>query len=311
MKQPRKVALINVAAYPREKYSAYWQIAVTGSDDDGYLWKAQVVAYTPVGWQWKGKVTPERPDVPDPAYPADIPVRQEQFIKMAPAKQAEIVKAQEDRRQACAKINAATPQPQYVVAEEQGTTDTRDAADTEAQKWVLKQMAGQKRKGTTLQSFALVVNPFDVLAALRDLAAWALRPLLMALGLATATRNNMLNQIRDAIDGGAGAGLLRIYDGSRPATCGTATTLGAELTHADPCAPAASAGAVTYSAIADDAAANATITATWFRQVDSTGTCAVDGNVGTSGSDLNLNSTAIAVGQRVSVTSWALTAGNP
>jgi len=30
----------------------------------------------------------------------------------------------------------------------------------------------------------------------------------------------------------------------------------------------------------------------------------------TSGSDLNLNSTAIAVGQRVSVTSWALTAGN-
>jgi len=171
-------------------------------------------------------------------------------------------------------------------------------------------MAGQKRKGATLQGFALVVNPFDVLAALRDLAAWALRPLLMALGLATATRNNMLNQIRDAIDGGAGAGLLRIYDGSRPATCGTATTLGAELTHADPCAPGAASGTVTYNAIADDASANATITATWFRQVDSTGTCVVDGNVGTSGSDLNLNSTSIAAGQRVSVTSYVLTAGN-
>jgi len=302
MKQPRKVALINVADYPREKYSAYWQIAVTGSDDDGYLWKAQVVAYTPVGWQWKGKVTPERPAVPEPVYPPDI--------KRGAYAGDAMVKAQDERRVLCAKIHAAHPQPFYVVAEDQGTTDTRDAADTEAQKWVLKQMAGQKRKGATLQGFALVVNPFDVLAALRELAVWVLRPLLMALGLATATRNNMLNQIRDAIDGGAGAGLLRIYDGSRPATCGTATTLGAELTHADPCAPGASAGAVTYSAIADDAAANATITATWFRQVDSTGTCAVDGNVGTSGSDLNLNSTAIAVGQRVSVTSWALTAGN-
>lgn len=311
MKQPRKVALINVAAYPREKYSAYWQIAVTGNDEDGYLWKAQIVAYTPVGWQWEGKVAPERPAVPEPVYPPDIPVRQEQFLKMKPAQQAEIMKAQEERRQACAKIHAAHPQPLYVVAEEQGTTDARDAADTAAQKWVLKQMPAHKRQGTTLQSFAMVVNPFDLLAALRALAAWVLRPLLMALGLATATRNNMLNQIRDAIDAGVAAGLLRIYDGTRPATCGTATTLGAELTHTDPCAPGASSGAVTYSAIADDASANATITATWFRQVDSTGTCAVDGNVGTSGSDLNLNSTAIGIGQRVSVTSWVLTAGNP
>lgn len=311
MKQPRKIALINVAAYPREKYLAYWQIAVTGNDEEGYLWKAQIASYMPVGWQWNGKVTPERPDVPEPVYPADIPVRQEQFLKMQPAEQVRIMGEQEARRQACAKIHAAHPQPLYVVAEEQGTADVRDAADTEAQKWVLKQMPAMRRKGADLKAFALVVNPFDVFAALRELATWVLRPLLMALGIATATRNNMLNQIRDAIDAGVGAGLLRIYDGTRPATCGAATTLGAELTHSDPCAPGASSGAVTYSAIADDASANATITATWFRQVDSTGTCAVDGNVGTSGSDLNLNSTAIAVGQRVSVTSWVLTAGNP
>jgi hypothetical protein len=311
MKQPRKVALINVADYPRARYSACWQIAVLGSDEEGYLWKAQIVSYTPVGWEWKGKVTPERPVAPAPVYPPDIPVRQDQFLKMKPAQQAEIVKAQEERRALCSRIYEAHPKPHYVLAEHGGTADTRDAADTAAQQWVLKQMPMQRRQGTTLQSFAGVVNPFDMLAALRALTAWVLRPLLMALALATATRNNMLNQIRDAIDAGAGAGLLRIYDGTRPATCGTATTLGAELTHADPCAPGASAGAVTYNAIADDASANATITATWFRQVDSTGTCAVDGNVGTAGSDLNLNSTAIAVGQRVSVTSWGLTAGNP
>jgi hypothetical protein len=64
------------------------------------------------------------------------------------------------------------------------------------------------------------------------------------------------------------------------------------------------------SAITADASANATGTATWFRCVDSTGTCCVDGNVGTSGSDLNLNSTSINSGVQVSVTSFTITAGN-
>jgi len=123
-------------------------------------------------------------------------------------------------------------------------------------------------------------------------------------------RNPRLNVVRDAIDGGAGAGFLRIYDGTRPATCGTATTLLAELTFTDPCAAAASSGVLTMSAITADASANATGTATWFRCVTSTGSCVIDGNVGTSGSDLNLNSTAISSGQQVSVTSFTVTAGN-
>jgi hypothetical protein len=44
--------------------------------------------------------------------------------------------------------------------------------------------------------------------------------------------------------------------------------------------------------------------------VDSTGTCCIDGNVGTSGSDLNLNSTSITSGQNVAVTSFTITEGN-
>ena len=40
----------------------------------------------------------------------------------------------------------------------------------------------------------------------------------MTIGLSTTARNNRLNAIRDLIDGGAGAGLIRIYDGSLPAT---------------------------------------------------------------------------------------------
>ena len=67
---------------------------------------------------------------------------------------------------------------------------------------------------------------------------------------------------------------------------------------------------MTFSAITADASANATGTATWARLVDSTGTCAVDMNVGTSGSDLNLNSTSISTGQEVSITSAVITEGN-
>lgn len=132
----------------------------------------------------------------------------------------------------------------------------------------------------------------------------------MAAGLSTTVRNNRLNQISAAIDGGAGAGLLRIYDGTRPATGGTATTLLAELTFTDPCAPAASSGVLTFSAITSDSSANATGTATWARLVDSSATFVCDLSVSTSGADVNLNSTSISTGQTVSVTSGTITEGN-
>lgn len=133
----------------------------------------------------------------------------------------------------------------------------------------------------------------------------------MALGIDVATRNNMLNAIRDTIDGGTGAGLVRIYDGVRPATSGAVTTLLAELTLSDPCAPNASGGVLTFSAITQDSSANNTGTANWFRIVTSGGTAVFDGDVGTSGSDLNLNSRAISTGIAVQITSFTITAGNP
>ena len=133
----------------------------------------------------------------------------------------------------------------------------------------------------------------------------------MAIAYATTLRNARLDQIDDATNGGAGAGLLRIYDGSRPATGGAATTLLAELTFSDPAFGAAAAGVITASAITQDASANATGTATWFRVVDSTATFVMDGSVGTSGSDLNLTTTSIVATQPVSVSSFVITEGNP
>ncbi len=131
----------------------------------------------------------------------------------------------------------------------------------------------------------------------------------MAIAYEAAT---LRDAMMDAITTHAGnAALLRIYDGTRPATGGAATTLLAELTCGTPFAAAAVNGVLTLGAITQDSSANATGTATWFRIVKSDGTTHVmDGDVGTSGSDLNLTTTSITATQPVSVTSFVLTEGN-
>jgi hypothetical protein len=136
----------------------------------------------------------------------------------------------------------------------------------------------------------------------------------MALAYKATIRQAML----DAITTGAGASAkLRFYNGTRPATNGTATTLLAELTCNATFAPAASGTVdgspvtLTLNAITS-ANASATNTATWFRIVKSDGTTFVmDGDVGTSGSDLNMTSVAFVSGQPVNVTSFVITEGNP
>jgi hypothetical protein len=129
----------------------------------------------------------------------------------------------------------------------------------------------------------------------------------MALAYSTTIRDNRLTQIVNAAGTGA---LIRIYNGARPSTGGTVTTLLAELTVAGTFGTV-SGQVLTVGAVTTDADANATGTATWFRVVSSGLTFVMDGNVGTSGSDLNLDSTSIATGQDVAITSFTITAGNP
>lgn len=133
----------------------------------------------------------------------------------------------------------------------------------------------------------------------------------MTVGLTSTLRNARANLLRDAIDAGTGPGLFRIYDGTRPATGGTATTLLAELTFSDPSAPNATGGVLTFSAITADASANATGTATWGRMVDSNGLFVDDFSVGNSAADFILNTTSITTGVQVSCTSATWTEGNP
>jgi hypothetical protein len=129
----------------------------------------------------------------------------------------------------------------------------------------------------------------------------------MALAYSTTVRNAMLDAITAAI---GTSGLLRIYDGARPASGGAATTLLAELALSATAAPGASGGVLTLSAITQDSSANASGTATWFRITTSGGTFVIDGSIATSGSDLNLTSTSITATQPVQVTSFVITEGN-
>lgn len=130
----------------------------------------------------------------------------------------------------------------------------------------------------------------------------------MAIAYSTTVRNARMDAITTAI---GTSGLVRIYDGTRPASGGTATTKLAELALTATAAAAASSGVLTLNAITQDSSADATGTATWFRVTTSGGTFVMDGNCGTSGSDLNLTTTSIVITQPVSITSFVLTEGNP
>ena len=110
-------------------------------------------------------------------------------------------------------------------------------------------------------------------------------------------------------------GYIRIYDSTggtgQPATPGTAVgdqVLLAELRFPATAFVSYTDGVATAGTITPDSSANGTGTATWFRALASNGTTAVyDGSVGTTGCDLNLNTTSIVTGASVSVTSLTLT----
>lgn len=327
--------IIRVKDCSRETHDAYWQMTVQVTEE-GARWNAKIMSYAPIGYEWDGGVHEKWPDgVHKPVYPAAPAVRQDEYLRLTPEAQARVRAAQDAYRAQCARVYESHPRPVHLIDEQTGVVLPADISEVfaialqrgmtddlkheleavarlQAQEWVREAMKKRRRKSSEFLSFAgaLPLDPFtDLFEEIRYRWRKHVAPLL-AIAYSQTVRHNRLHAVRDAIDGGAGAGLLRIYDGARPATCGAATTLGAELTYTDPCAPAASGGSLTFSAITADASANASITATWFRAVDSAGTCCIDGNVGTSGSDMNLNTTTISAGVQVSCSSFVITAGN-
>lgn len=134
----------------------------------------------------------------------------------------------------------------------------------------------------------------------------------MALQYSTTLRNNQLDQIESTI---STSPLLRILTGSPPATCATAQsgTLLAEMTLPSDWMAAAASGSVAKSGTWQDTSANNTGTAGYFRIVDSGGTtCHLQGTVTATGGggDLTLDNVSVASGQSITITSFAITAGN-
>jgi hypothetical protein len=131
----------------------------------------------------------------------------------------------------------------------------------------------------------------------------------MPLGYRITLKNTRLDAITSAV---STSGLVRIYNGTRPATVDTAlsgNTQLAELTCSATFAPAASSGTLTVNAIGSDASADASGTASFGSFLTSAGTRIVDFSVGTAGSDLNLNTNVISAGGAVSITSAVIVAG--
>jgi len=118
----------------------------------------------------------------------------------------------------------------------------------------------------------------------------------------------------DRVDAGAGAGTWVIYDGTIPTDADTAlsgNTILATLTFSDPAyggaVDAAPGATATANAITDDSSADATGTATFYRKFDSVGLIVEQGQVGTSGQQLNLNTVSIVAAATVSITASTVT----
>lgn len=132
--------------------------------------------------------------------------------------------------------------------------------------------------------------------------------------LTNAVAQALATAIGTAADAGTAA-VINIYDGSVPADADASigsSVLLAQLT----CNASifsgisdATPGALaTFNSITSDSSADATGTATYFRILtQSGGTVIAQGTVGTSGCDLNLNTTSITSGSAVAITAATIT----
>ena len=135
----------------------------------------------------------------------------------------------------------------------------------------------------------------------------------MAIAYVDTLRNTRMDDVDADVNGGGGAGKIRIYSGTVPdGADGTlsATTVLAELAMSATAFGAASGGVITANSISDDTSADATGVASFFRILDNANVAVVQGTVGTSGADLNLSSVSLTATDNVSISSFTITEGN-
>lgn len=133
--------------------------------------------------------------------------------------------------------------------------------------------------------------------------------------ISNATAVRLADSFDDEINKGDAAAVIDTRTGSQPADPDTTAsgTLLATNAMSDPAFGSAAdgdpGGVLTADTISDDTSADDTGTAGYFR-MRATGTGAddvADGECGTSGADMNFNTTAITSGSTVSITSFVVT----
>jgi hypothetical protein len=132
----------------------------------------------------------------------------------------------------------------------------------------------------------------------------------MAIQFSTAVRNARLDQVETTIGTSA---VIRIFTGSPPANCAAADsgTILATVNCPSDWMAAASGGSKAKSGTWEDLSADNTGTAGYFRVYDSgVTTCHMQGTVGTSGTDMTVNSTSFTSGQPFTINTFTLTDGN-
>jgi hypothetical protein len=120
----------------------------------------------------------------------------------------------------------------------------------------------------------------------------------------------MLNDIIASV---SDAGFFNLWKGVQPADVSSATTAAnttvAILTWATKAFVTSTTFTLTANAITSDSSAIGG-SANWFSITNSAGTRMFDGEVGTSGADLNLNSVAITTGATVAISAFTVVMAN-
>ena len=127
-----------------------------------------------------------------------------------------------------------------------------------------------------------------------------------------ALKNAQQNAITTMVGASCLIDIMSGAQATNPDTALGAQVVLATLTGNVTFAPTAVAAVLTLNSIANGtgtAGAGAGTVGTWFRMKTSAGVPHLDGTVGISGADMNLNNTNIATGQTVSVTSFTITNG--
>ena len=120
----------------------------------------------------------------------------------------------------------------------------------------------------------------------------------MAITLGTTARNAACDAVVDLVDGGSGAGKVRIR---------ASTTTLVDIALADPAFGAASAGVASAAGLPKSGTASAGGTADNFQVLDSDNNVLWSGTAGTSGTDMILDNAVIASGQTVNLTAFTHT----